>query len=85
MIAKQIHQRNIKITNTQSKTITNNQTIIDYARHYTQQLNNLHKAMRRINTVQLYQKLMLSFELVGVDGKQTTNSYWNTNKVSSIQ
>ena len=43
------------------------------------------KLLQNINMVRLYKETILPFELVGVDGRNTTNAYWNQGKTSSIK
>jgi len=62
-----------------TKIIIGNQTIIDMVIDYIDQLgvNNKKriKWLYDLNRVHLYKRLLLPFELIGIDRRQTSNSY----------
>jgi len=72
-------QRNIEVRNmiNHSKPITMNDAIMDYAIKYASNEKKKCKKLQKINRVRLFEKMLLPFELVNVDGRQPTNAYYN--------
>ena len=58
---------------------------MEYAIEYISEMRNRQQILQRINKVRLLKWLFLLFELFRVDGDQTTNMYYNNNKVSTIK
>lgn len=90
IIAESLYKRGLTVENRIHKTkiIIGNQTIIDMVIDYIDQLgvNNKKriKWLYDLNRVHLYKRLLLPFELIGIDRRQTSNSYQNKDEISSI-
>ena len=58
---------------------------MNLAFQYATPMSHPKRILNRIYTVRLYKKLVLLFKLVELDGKQITNTYWNTHEISSVK
>ena len=86
-----LEEREIIITKciNEIPSIIGNRTIMNLAVQYADENKIESKTrielLRNINMVRLYKEIILSFELVGVDGRNTTNAYWSQGEASSIK
>ena len=67
------------------KRITRNKIIMNFTFAYCSNYSKYKVLMNRINKVRLNKKLYLLFELVGVDSKKLTDTYYNKEEQSSIK
>jgi len=58
---------------------------MDYTVIYLSNYKDKAKKLEQINNIRIYKRMYLLIELVRVNGFQTINSFWNDNKVSSIE
>jgi len=86
-VGEMLMKRKITIQNEKSiiKTITNNKTIMDYAKEYVQETNKDENILAIINHVRIYQKMLIPCELVGMQGNQQTREMTNSNTTSCIR
>ena len=79
LIAIHLQEWNIIIKNIfyNAAIIIKNKTIIDYAIDYASTRKQWKERVGKINKVRLYKKLLLPFELVGIDRGLVTNIYLN--------
>ena len=89
-VANELQSRGIQIINSlHSNPIkTENRIIIDYTIIYCKQradIKNKINTLRNINYTQMFKKMFLPFELVGMDGRTFTNAFSNTCKCSAIK
>lgn len=62
-----------------------NKIIIDLVNKYTKEKKRLKVILDQINSMRIYKKLYLLFELVGINQRQLINTYYNNKKSSLIQ
>ena len=86
-----LEEREMIITKCINETpsIIRNRTIIDLVVQYADENKIKSKTrielLQNINMVRLYKETILPFELVGVDGRNASSSYWNQGKALSIK
>lgn len=83
-VAHQMKIRNIEMLNNDTLELTTNQTIMDYVQIFKTRKKLLTRTIDMINHVRLFKKLMLPFELFGLQGNKETETCQNNNQKSAI-